>query len=72
MRFSSQATSADDWRLSPNARPGSHQVQRDDGCTLFGFQEKRERDLFRTLISVTVWAPRWRWPCSTAAPLMSW
>ena len=35
-----------------------HQVQRDDGCTLFGFQEKRERDLFRTLISVNGVGPQ--------------
>ena len=35
-----------------------HQVQREDGCSLFGFIERRERDLFRTLISVNGVGPQ--------------
>ncbi len=29
-----------------------HQVQREDGCNLFGFSEQLERDLFRVLLGV--------------------
>jgi len=35
-----------------------HQVQRDDGSSLFGFPERRERDLFRTLIGVSGVGPQ--------------
>ncbi len=35
-----------------------HQVQRDDACSLFGFLEKDERDLFRTLIGVSGVGPQ--------------
>ena len=35
-----------------------HQVQRDDGSSLFGFPEQRERDLFRHLISVNGVGPQ--------------
>ena len=35
-----------------------HQVQRDDGYSLFGFSEKSERDLFRTLIGVNGVGPQ--------------
>ena len=35
-----------------------HQVQREDGYTLFGFQEKAERDLFRVLVSVSGVGPQ--------------
>ncbi|MEB3157887.1 MAG: Holliday junction branch migration protein RuvA [Synechococcus sp.] len=35
-----------------------HQVQRDDGSTLYGFLNKGERDLFRTLISVNGVGPQ--------------
>ena len=35
-----------------------HQVQRDDGSTLFGFCEQQERDLFRTLIGVNGVGPQ--------------
>ena len=31
-----------------------HQVQRDDGSTLYGFPQREERDLFRLLISVSL------------------
>ena len=35
-----------------------HQVQRDDGSSLFGFPERRERDMFRTLIGVSGVGPQ--------------
>jgi len=35
-----------------------HLVQKDDGSTLFGFPERRERDLFRTLIAVNGVGPQ--------------
>ena len=35
-----------------------HQVQRDDGSTLFGFCEQQERDLFRILIGVNGVGPQ--------------
>ena len=35
-----------------------HQVQRDDGSSLFGFPDRRERDLFRVLISVNGVGPQ--------------
>ena len=35
-----------------------HQVQRDDGSTLYGFPQKEERDLFRLLISVNGLGPQ--------------
>ncbi len=35
-----------------------NQVQREDGYTLFGFSERTERDLFRTLISVNGVGPQ--------------
>lgn len=35
-----------------------HQVQRDDGSTLFGFCDQQERDLFRTLIGVNGVGPQ--------------
>ena len=36
----------------------THQVQRDDGFSLYGFQKKKERDLFRTLIGVSGVGPQ--------------
>jgi Holliday junction DNA helicase RuvA subunit len=35
-----------------------HQVQKEDGSSLFGFPERRERDLFRQLISVNGVGPQ--------------
>ena len=35
-----------------------HQVQRDDGSTLYGFPQQRDRDLFRTLIAVNGVGPQ--------------
>ncbi|MDP6197303.1 MAG: Holliday junction branch migration protein RuvA [Prochlorococcaceae cyanobacterium ETNP18_MAG_17] len=35
-----------------------HQVQRDDGASLFGFPERRERDIFRILIGVNGVGPQ--------------
>jgi len=35
-----------------------HQVQRDDGSSLYGFIERQERDLFRTLIGVNGVGPQ--------------
>ncbi len=35
-----------------------HQIQRDDGSSLFGFPEQQERDLFRHLISVNGVGPQ--------------
>ncbi len=35
-----------------------HQVQRDDGSSLFGFPDRRERDLFRVLIGVNGVGPQ--------------
>ena len=35
-----------------------HQVQRDDGSNLYGFTERQERDLFRTLIGVNGVGPQ--------------
>lgn len=35
-----------------------HQVQKEDGAALFGFPERRERDLFRTLIGVSGVGPQ--------------
>ena len=35
-----------------------HQVQKDDGCSLFGFPERHERDLFRILIAVNGVGPQ--------------
>mgnify|MGYP003956668515 CR=1 FL=1 len=35
-----------------------HELQRDDGANLFGFEKRQERDLFRTLIGVSGIGPQ--------------
>ena len=55
-----QITSRHQNQLRPNAETAMwiHQVQRDDGSSLFGFPEQQERDLFRHLISVNGVGPQ--------------
>ena len=55
-----QLTSGQQTRLETESRctVWIHQVQRDDGTSLYGFVERQERDLFRTLIGVNGVGPQ--------------
>ena len=48
----------DQLKLGEETAVWIHQIQRDDGSSLFGFPEQQERDLFRQLISVSGVGPQ--------------